>query len=212
MIGYYNYTVILTYLSLISALFGTHLAFKGNFVGALICLLLCGAFDSFDGMVARTKKDRTEEEKKFGIQIDSLADMYSFGIFPAIIGYSMVNESLNEFPGIFWILVFLIYAICAVIRLGYFNVVEEMRQKETTEKRKYYQGLPVTSSSLIFPAIYLLNYFVKPPMIVYNIYGIVMLIVAAAFVIDFKVIKPGLKGILAMVGIGAIILIGLILL
>ena len=92
MIGFYNYTVILTYLSLISALFGTHLAFKGNFSGALICLLLSGAFDSFDGMVARTKKDRTEEEKKFGIQIDSLADMFSFGIFPAIIGYTMMDS------------------------------------------------------------------------------------------------------------------------
>ena len=90
--GFYNYTVILTYLSLISALFGTHLAFKGNFSGALICLLLSGAFDSFDGMVARTKKDRTEEEKKFGIQIDSLADMFSFGIFPAIIGYTMMDS------------------------------------------------------------------------------------------------------------------------
>lgn len=92
MIGFYNYTVILTYLSLISALFGTHLAFKGNFNGALICLLLSGAFDSFDGMVARTKKDRTEEERKFGIQIDSLADMFSFGIFPAIIGYTMMDS------------------------------------------------------------------------------------------------------------------------
>ena len=40
-------------------------------------------------MVARTKKGRTEEEKKFGIQIDSLVDMFSFGIFPAIIGYTM---------------------------------------------------------------------------------------------------------------------------
>ena len=85
MIGYYNYTVILTYLSLISALFGTHLAFRGEPVGALICLLLCGAFDSFDGMVARTKKGRTEEEKKFGIQIDSLVDMFSFGIFQLLL-------------------------------------------------------------------------------------------------------------------------------
>ena len=66
MIGYYNYTVILTYLSLISALFGTHLAFRGEPVGALICLLLCGAFDSFDGMVARTKK--VEQKKKRNLE------------------------------------------------------------------------------------------------------------------------------------------------
>lgn len=205
MIGYYNYTVILTYLSLISALFGTHLAFRGEPVGALICLLLCGAFDSFDGMVARTKKGRTEEEKKFGIQIDSLVDMFSFGIFPAIIGYTM---GLN---GWLWFAIFALYAICAVSRLGYFNVAEEMRQKETTEKRKYYQGLPVTSSSLIFPAVYLLKAAVGLGT-VQGIYGIMMLVVALAFVIDFKVIKPGLKGILAMGVVGVFIFIGLILL
>lgn len=210
MIGYYNYTVILTYLSLISALFGTHLAFRGDLIGSLICLLLCGAFDSFDGMVARTKKDRTEEEKKFGIQIDSLADMFSFGIFPALIGYSM-GMHVEKSVGWLWFCVFAIYAICAVSRLGYFNVVEEMRQKETTEKRKYYQGLPVTSASLIFPAVCLLK-FVLDASLVYNIYGCVMLIVALAFVIDFKVIKPGLKGILGMVVIGALILVGLLLL
>ncbi|MBS5112915.1 MAG: CDP-alcohol phosphatidyltransferase family protein [Coprobacillus cateniformis] len=205
MIGYYNYTVILTYLSLISALFGTHLAFRGEPVGALICLLLCGAFDSFDGMVARTKKGRTEEEKKFGIQIDSLVDMFSFGIFPAIIGYTM---GLN---GWLWFAIFALYAICAVSRLGYFNVAEEMRQKETTEKRKYYQGLPVTSSSLIFPAVYLLKAAVGLGTM-QGIYGIMMLVVALAFVIDFKVIKPGLKGILAMGVVGIFIFIGLILL
>lgn len=205
MIGYYNYTVILTYLSLISALFGTHLAFRGEPVGALICLLLCGAFDSFDGMVARTKKGRTEEEKKFGIQIDSLVDMLSFGIFPAIIGYTM---GLN---GWLWFAIFALYAICAVSRLGYFNVAEEMRQKETTEKRKYYQGLPVTSSSLIFPAVYLLKAAVGLGTM-QGIYGIMMLVVALAFVIDFKVIKPGLKGILAMGVVGVFIFIGLILL
>ena len=205
MIGYYNYTVILTYLSLISALFGTHLAFRGEPVGALICLLLCGAFDSFDGMVACTKKGRTEEEKKFGIQIDSLVDMFSFGIFPAIIGYTM---GLN---GWLWFAIFALYAICAVSRLGYFNVAEEMRQKETTEKRKYYQGLPVTSSSLIFPAVYLLKAAVGLGTM-QGIYGIMMLVVALAFVIDFKVIKPGLKGILAMGVVGVFIFIGLILL
>lgn len=205
MIGYYNYTVILTYLSLISALFGTHLAFRGEPVGALICLLLCGAFDSFDGMVARTKKGRTEEEKKFGIQIDSLVDMFSFGIFPAIIGYTM---GLN---GWLWFAIFALYAICAVSRLGYFNGAEEMRQKETTEKRKYYQGLPVTSSSLIFPAVYLLKAAVGLGTM-QGIYGIMMLVVALAFVIDFKVIKPGLKGILAMGVVGVFIFIGLILL
>jgi len=202
MIGYYNYTTILTYLSLLSALLGTHAAFCGYYVNALICLLFCGMFDSFDGIVARTKKDRTEEEKKFGIQIDSLVDMYSFGIFPVIIGYSMGLTS----P--LWFCVMALYSICAVSRLGYFNVVEEMRQQQTTEKRKYYQGLPVTMASGIFPLIYLLSRWTSFENMVY-IYGSVLAIVAVAFVVDFKVVKPGLKGVLGLVVIGLFILIGL---
>lgn len=204
MIGYYNYTVILTYLSLLSALFGTHLAILGNHKEALICLCICGVCDAFDGMVARSKKDRTEEEKKFGIQIDSLVDMYSFGIFPAIIGYTMGLKK-NFF------IIFAIYALGAVTRLGYFNVVEEIRQQTTTEKRKYYQGLPVTSACLIFPAVYLLNYFLDTQ-IVTMIYGIVMAVVALAFVIDFKVPKPGFKSIMTMGVFMFAIFIGLVML
>ena len=210
MIGFYNYTVILTYLSLMSALFGTHLAFKGNFDGALICLLLSGAFDSFDGMVARTKKDRTEEERKFGIQIDSLADMFSFGIFPAIIGYTMIDSLKAGFTWL-WFFIFAFYALCAISRLGYFNVVEEMRQNTTAEKRKYYQGLPVTSASLIFPAVCLLRHFLTVEM-TYSIYAWVMFITAWAFVVNFKVRKPGLKGILVMLVVGILICAGLIML
>ncbi len=204
MIGYYNYTVILTYLSLLSALFGTHLAFQGEEIYALLCLLLCGMFDSLDGIVARTKKERTEKEKKFGIQIDSLVDMFSFGVFPAIIGYTMGLD------GWIWFVLFALYSIGAVSRLGYFNVVEEMRQQETNEKRKYYQGLPVTCASLIFPAIYLLNYFLTYELTI-SIYGWFMGIVAVAFVVDFKVVKPGLKGIMAMGVVGILIMIGLVL-
>ncbi|MEG0276215.1 MAG: CDP-alcohol phosphatidyltransferase family protein [Coprobacillus sp.] len=205
MIGYYNYTVILTYLSLISAMFGTHLAFNQEYVGALICLLLCGAFDSFDGIVARTKKDRTEEEKKFGIQIDSLVDVIAFGIFPTIIGYSM---GLTQW---YWGFIFCIFACGAVSRLAYFNVAEEIRQNETVEKRKYYQGLPVTSASLIFPAIYLLKSLIGFTNMTL-VYGTFIAIVAVAFVVNFKVVKPGIKGILIMTFIGLLVCIGMLVL
>ncbi|MEG0366907.1 MAG: CDP-alcohol phosphatidyltransferase family protein [Coprobacillus sp.] len=204
MIGYYNYTVILTYLSLISAMFGTHLAFNQEYVGALICLLFCGAFDSFDGIVARTKKDRTDEEKKFGIQIDSLVDVIAFGIFPAIIGYSM---GLTEW---YWGFVFCLFACGAVSRLAYFNVAEETRQNQTAEKRKYYQGLPVTSASLIFPAVYLLKCIIGFTNMTL-VYGVMMAVVAVAFVVNFKVVKPGLRGVMIMVVVGLFVCIGMLL-
>ena len=144
MIGFYSYTVILTYLSLVFAMVGIHLSVIGVYQWSFICLMMCGICDTFDGMVARSKKNRTEEEKKFGIQIDSLCDLISFGVFPAILGYNLGLSSVG------WLAIEILYVLAAVIRLAYFNVTEETRQQQTTEKRKYYQGLPVTSSSFIF--------------------------------------------------------------
>ena len=99
-IGFYNYTVILTYLRLCSAVFGMVQASKENFTIAIFCLMLCGICDAFDGTVARSKKDRTEDEKSFGIQLDSLCDSISFGVFPAFLCYYMGVDSLF---GIFYL-------------------------------------------------------------------------------------------------------------
>ena len=72
MIGFYNYTVILTYVSLLVSSVGIGLAAAGHPFGALCCLLASGVCDMFDGKIARTRKKSTDEEKRFGIQIDSL--------------------------------------------------------------------------------------------------------------------------------------------
>ena len=84
MIGVYNYSVILTYLGVGLSLFGITQALSGNFDIAILCLALAGACDTFDGKVARSMKNRTEEQIIFGIQIDSLCDAICFGVTPAI--------------------------------------------------------------------------------------------------------------------------------
>lgn len=205
MIGYFNYTVILTYLSLISAVLGSVFSMNGDIKGATICLLFCGAFDSFDGMVARTKKNRSEEEKRFGIQLDSLVDAISFGILPILMSYNLGLDSY------LWVAIYALYGISIVNRLGYFNVVEEMRQQETNEKRKHYQGLPVTTVSLILPAIFLCQQFLGVDTMVI-IFGIAMIVCMIAFTVNFKIFKPGFKGIMVMVFIGFLILIGILIL
>ena len=79
LIGFYNYTVILTYLSLVSSLLGIKFAFEGKAFAAMACLAASGICDMFDGVVARSKKDRTDDQKNFGIQLDSLCDVVCFG-------------------------------------------------------------------------------------------------------------------------------------
>ena len=102
-------------------------------------LLLSGLCDMIDGPVARTRK-RTETEKKFGIQIDSLCDLVSFGIQPAVLVYFIAEYYSGRPVNIIALIVGLTFALCAVIRLAYFNVTEEERQeKEGGKKRTGYQ-------------------------------------------------------------------------
>ena len=72
MIGFYNYTVILTYVGMLSGFMGIVSAWSGNLKMALLCLIFAGVCDMFDGKIASTMK-RTKQEKRFGVQIDSLA-------------------------------------------------------------------------------------------------------------------------------------------
>ena len=145
MIGFYDYTVILTYMSLLSAIGGIALVTSGHPILATFCLLFCGLCDMFDGKVARSKKNRTAEEKSFGIQIDSLCDVVAFGVLPATMTIELCGHRWYAY------VIAALFTLTGLIRLAYFNVTEELRQKETDECRKTYQGLPITSSSLIFP-------------------------------------------------------------
>jgi len=182
-IGVYNYTVILTYMSLLSGFIGAILSAKGLYAISMILLFAAGVFDAFDGIVARSKKDRTEDEKGFGIQLDSLVDVVSFGIYPALLCYFMGADSIIA------IIIEFLYCNCAVIRLAFFNVLEANRQKSETGAAKYYRGLPVTSISIIFPVIFLLKYIVSPSAFLIII-QIMLAVVAFLFIYDFRVPKP----------------------
>ena len=181
-LGFYDYTVVLTYISLGISVFGITMALEGNFRMAIFCLALSGLCDMFDGKIARTKKNRTEDEKNFGIQIDSLCDVVCFGVFPAMICYCLgVNTPAGVAALIF-------YSIASVIRLAYFNVTEAKRQTQTEENRKYYQGLPITSMAIILPFLYLMRrYYMIHFLIVIHI---AVIIVGFLFILNIKVKKP----------------------
>ena len=202
-LGFYSYTVILTYIGLISSVYGMTQALEGRFRVAITCLVISGICDMLDGRVARTKKERTEDEKKFGIQIDSLCDLVCFCVFPAFLGYGL---GLRGFWGTSAMCLFV---LAGVIRLGYFNVMEEKRQQETTEARKVYQGLPVTSIAIILPVVYLLRPYIGTLAYLRTMIG-VMLVVAVLNVSNIKVKKPGNKMIAVFIAV-ALVIIGKLL-
>ena len=129
MIGFYDYTVLLTYLGFASGVIGIYFSVLGNPFAAIICLMFSGLCDMFDGKVARTKKRRTVEERNFGVQLDSLSDLVCFGILPTMIGYSLGVKSSLLVP----LLIF--YPLAALIRLAYFNMLEVIRNSSTPVKQ-----------------------------------------------------------------------------
>ena len=198
-IGVYDYTVLLTYLSLLSSVFGIIQAVGGNFANAVLCLAFSGVCDAFDGRVARTKKNRTEDEKNFGIQLDSLCDVICFGLFPALICY------LLGLRGIIGLSIISFYCLCAVIRLAFFNTMETKRQRTESGGAKIYRGLPVTSISIILPLAYWMQFLI-PSFAFPILLHCVLFITGFLFILDFELRKPGLKTVLALMGITAIII------
>lgn len=210
MIGFYNYTVILTYLGLVSGCTGIFFAMNGNPFIAIICLLTSGFLDLFDGKVARTKKDRTQDEKNFGIQIDSLSDIVCFGVLPAAIGYAVVAKAgINP---LYFIPLFALYILCGLIRLAFFNVKELNEFYGVSEKiEKVYYGMPITMASLILPAFYCLRpwmgfeYF-------YLLYTPLLGLLAILFILKVKFPKPNKAAIIIMALTGTLLTIASIVL
>lgn len=188
-LGYYNYTVVLTYIGMLIGFLGISCTLGGKISTALICLMLAGVCDMFDGTVAATMQ-RTDDERCFGIQIDSLSDLICFGLLPAIIVLKINENSEIAFP------ICGLYVLCALIRLAYFNVDEQNRQKQSTECRKYYSGLPVTTIAVILPLfLTLAGYLPVKKKIVGTI---TILIVAILFITPFRLKKPKAIGKIAM--------------
>lgn len=195
MIGYYNPSVILTYTGLIFAVVGIVCATNGDIKSALIFLMLCGLCDMFDGSVARLIK-RDDNEKQFGIQIDSLCDLVCFGVFPAVICY--FADEANRLR----VVCMGLYILAAVIRLAYFNVMAIASPIEV------YRGLPVTSAAGFFPLV-----LVSSALLEFNIgvvSNILLLTMSGAFVTNVPIKKLGASGKAVIVIMGIAILAAVI--
>jgi len=179
-VGFWNVSVILTYISLLCAVGGICMCAEGNIWAAVILLVCCGVCDMYDGKIARATK-RSEDAKVFGIQIDSLCDLIAFGVLPSCIGHACGVRGLG-------MAVLMFYTLAALIRLGYFNVTEQKRQQESSENRKFFEGLPVTWSAVIIPLTSLCRLFMGAEF--KWVIGVVLGVVGFCFIARIKVPKP----------------------
>ena len=129
---------------LLCAIIGIYFSFLGNFSAAMIGLLWAVFFDWSDGIIARRMKGRTDEQGEFGAQLDSLIDIVSFGICPAVILLSYGHFSPWYIPGAF------VIVATSVIRLSYFNVFG-LVDKST------YWGLALDNNVIILTFLFLFD-------------------------------------------------------
>lgn len=99
--------------ALFGGFFAILAAFNGNFAHAALAIFAAQILDGFDGRVARM----TNTQSAFGTEYDSLSDMVSFGLAPAVVLYSWALEPLNKFG----IAIAFVFVACAAIRLARFN-------------------------------------------------------------------------------------------
>ena len=162
---------------LLSAVLGVYFAIRGVFPAVMIALLWAVVFDWSDGRIARRMKGRTGDQRAFGGQLDSLIDLVSFSIAPAVLLLSVGRFSPWFVPGAFLIVA------TGVIRLSYFNVFGLVDDST-------YRGLALDNNVIIFALL-----FVFEPVIGLTIFAIVLyaalMVLAALNVAPIETLKLG---------------------
>ena len=134
--GIYLLPNLFTTFGVFCGFYGMVASMSGKYSEACLALFIAMLMDSFDGRVARM----TNTESDFGAEFDSLADIISFGVAPALIVYNWA--SLHQLGKLGWLAAFA-FVICGALRLARFNVMPE-----TTDKN-YFQGMPIPAAAAV---------------------------------------------------------------
>jgi len=156
---------LVSLLGLASALLGIYYAILGVFPAAMIGLVWAIAFDWLDGRVAKGMKNRTAEQSAYGANLDSLIDIVSFGIAPAVVLLSVGGYDEWYLPGAFVILA------AAAVRLSYFNVFG-LAEDST------YRGLALDNNVILMVAFFAFRAAIGAPTFGYLLYAMLMLLAA----------------------------------
>lgn len=149
-----------TIANLSSGICSIFFAINQHMIAAALALVVAVFFDWIDGKIARLHK-QTELQKLFGKELDSLADIVSFGIASAVFGFMIGLQQ-------WWhILILLFFVAAGMLRLARFNV---------TENKGCYEGIPITVNGILFPVVYAVYFYVP-----FNIYYFAALYAVMAF-------------------------------
>jgi len=173
----------LTLLGLCSGITAIRFAISGDWTHAVIAVICAGIFDMLDGRAARI----LGADSRFGAQLDSLADIVSFGVAPAII---MFNWSLWQLDLLGWIIT-LLFCAASAVRLARFNV-QAARDEGATNVHPYFTGLPTPAAAFMLLLPLLLSFQWPDPRMHDPVIAAVILIVTAGLMVS-TLPTPSLK-------------------
>lgn len=178
------------------AILGIISAFNYRTTYAIFCLILAAICDAFDGVVARRFRSLKDQEI-YGIELDSLSDVISFGILPMTITLNIAHNNIITY------IICVFFCVCGVIRLAYFNMLTTTKKKIKNE----FIGIPITASAITIPLVYFIT-FLTTKKYNYIIFPAVLLIMGILYITPIKLKKPTSreKAILSVLGVLAIII------
>jgi CDP-diacylglycerol--serine O-phosphatidyltransferase len=168
----------LTLTGLLLDFLGITFAINGKFGQAMICLICVGIIDLFDGFVA-SKLERTELQSAAGKQLDSLIDLCSFGLVPAVFAYCF---GLQDF---YSMTILACYMGANALRLAYFNSTGLVQQGDAA----FFTGLPVTYAALFIPLSFTASLVLPITTMKFLLRGVYLLL-SVAMVANVKIPKP----------------------
>ncbi len=198
---------VLTLLALCLGITSINYTFQGKFELSIIMILVAALMDGLDGSAARLLKSSSE----FGAQLDSLADLVSFGVAPALLLYQWQLSSLGTLG---WFII-LIYSSCIAIRLARYNV-EAYLAKDKNKNLNYFYGLssPCAALLVLSPLVatfQLLESFYLPKLLALYLLIISLLAVSRIPTFSTKSFKISKEQITLILALFVIIITGLLL-
>ena len=185
-IGYYRNCDLLTMTGTISAFIGMIFVLNYHYTLSILFLLISGLCDAFDGKLAR-KRNNSDYQRAYGVELDSLSDIVCFGVFPALLTAALCYSIIGYIICIF-------YLLCGLVRLAYFNMLNITKQA----KKNIYIGLPITTVAVVYPIVLIIVRMISFKLL-RIVMPLVLLLLGIGFIARFEVPKIDISKVLKKV-------------
>ena len=200
-IGYYNLANLVTLMGLCCALLACFLLAQGKVAISMMAFACAGLCDMMDGRIARASGATGKRVRFYGVQLDSLCDVVSFGMVPCFMAFYL------HYDGILDILIYLLFVVCGATRLANFNT--EVAIDSPNLRSSHFTGVPIPFSVVVLPLLVIIHQLAGP---VAWLFRLAFLLTGIGYVLRIRIPKPSGRAQVAIILYELVVLITLLFL